>query len=257
MAQVLKTPRLYSAPDAPTGICPGCGYGIIKHILADVFHEMDIDKSAIGVLGIGCSGFVSRNFDIDWLQAQHGRAPASATGIKRLLPDNVVFTFQGDGDLAAIGSAEIIHAAARNEKMTVLFVNNGIYGMTGGQMAPTTLENQVTVTSPFGRDPETAGMPIKITEMISVLPVAYVARGAIFNPKEIQKTKAYVKKAFEAQLNKEGFSMVEILSPCPTNWHMSPVKSMERIENEVIAYYPLGEIPAGKGTGKEEAQCTK
>ncbi|WP_207302928.1 thiamine pyrophosphate-dependent enzyme [Bacilliculturomica massiliensis] len=246
MTKMMKTSRLYSAPDAPTGICPGCGYGIIKHILANVMEELQIDDRAIGVLGIGCSGFVSRNFDIDWLQAQHGRAPASATGIKRLLPDKVVFTFQGDGDLAAIGTAEIIHAAARNEKMTVLFVNNGIYGMTGGQMAPTTLENQVTVTSPFGRDPNTAGMPIKITEMISVLPIAYAARGAIFNPKEIRITEGYVKKAFEKQLNGEGFSMVEILSPCPTNWHMTPVSSMERIENEVVSYYPLGEMVTGK-----------
>lgn len=247
MAVVCKTPRLYTKPDAPTGICPGCGYGIIKHILADVLQELEIDEKTIGVLGIGCSGFVSRNFDIDWLQAQHGRAPASATGIKRLQPDNVVLTFQGDGDLCAIGCSEIIHAAARNEKITTIFVNNGIYGMTGGQMAPTTLANQVTATSPHGRNPEIAGMPIKITEMISVLPVAYVARGSIFNPAEIRKTKAYVKKAFEAQLNNEGFSMVEILSPCPTNWHMAPVKAMERIKNEVTSYYPLGELVQRKG----------
>ena len=242
MAVTRTTSRLFCKPDAPTGICPGCGDGIIKHILAEVREELDMDKKAIGVLGIGCSGFVSRNFDIDWFQAQHGRAPASATGIKRLLPDNIVFTFQGDGDLAAIGTAEVIHAAARNENLTVLFANNSNYGMTGGQMAPTTLVGQITTTTPKGRDPALAGMPIHITEMISVLPIAYAARGMITDPAEIRKTKSYIKKAFQAQIDRKGFSMVEILTPCPTNWHMAPLDAMERVRTKVSDYYHLGEL---------------
>lgn len=239
---VCKTPRLLIEPSLATGICPGCGYGIIKRLLAEVLEELVIDEEAIGVYGIGCTGYVTRHFDIDWLWAQHGRAPASATAIKRLQPEKIVITVQGDGDLCAIGCSEVIHAAVRNEKITVFFLNNGIYGMTGGQMAPTTLPDQITTTSPQGKSPELAGMPMKMTEMISVLPVAYVARGAIYNPAEVRKTKGYMKQALEAQVNNEGFSLVEILSPCPTNWHMTPVKAMERIKNEVVPYYPLGEM---------------
>lgn len=239
MTASYKTPRTIINA---TGYCPGCGHGIINRILAESLEELGVDEFTIGALAVGCACLMPRSFGIDWIQAPHGRAPATATGIKRLQPDKVVITYQGDGDLCAIGCSEIIHAAARNEKITTIFVNNGVFGMTGGQMAPTTLPNQVTATSPHGRNTALTGMPMKMAEIISVLPVAYIARGSVHNPAEIRKTKGYIKKALEAQLNKEGFSMVEILSPCPTNWHMIPVKALERIKEEVIPYYPMGEL---------------
>lgn len=245
MAVVCKVPEMLNPP---SGFCAGCGHGIINRILAEILKEMELDEKTIISLAVGCSCIMGDYFGVDDIQAPHGRAPATATGIKRLQPDKLVLTYQGDGDLSSIGCAEIIHAAARNEKISTIFVNNGVYGMTGGQMAPTTLPNQVTTTSPKGRDPELTGMPIKITEMIAVLPVAYVARGSVHNPANIRKTKGYIRQAIEAQLNGEGFSLVEILSPCPTNWHLSPLKSLERIENEVIPYYPMGELVKREGT---------
>lgn len=241
---VFKTPKTIATS---TGYCPGCGHGIVNRILAEVLEELELEEKTIGSLAVGCACLMPRSFSIDWIQAPHGRAPAVATGIKRLLPDNVVITYQGDGDLCAIGCSEIIHAAARNEKITTIFVNNGVFGMTGGQMAPTTLPNQVTATSPHGRNPELTGMPMKMAEMISVLPVAYVARGSVHSIPEIRKAKAYIKNALQAQLNGEGFSLVEILSPCPTNWRMTPVKSMERVKNEVVPYYPMGELVRREG----------
>lgn len=222
--------------------CPGCGHGIINRILADVLLELGVEEKTIGVIGVGCSCLMPSSFLIDFIQAPHGRAPATATGIKRNLPDRVVFTYQGDGDLASIGAAEIVHAAARNENISVIFVNNGVFGMTGGQMAPTTLVGQKTTTTPKGRDPKFAGMPMKVAEMLSVFPVAYIARGGLYNSREIRRTEKFVRNAIEAQLNGEGFSMVEILSPCPTNWHLTPVKARERLEKEVLPYYPVGEL---------------
>lgn len=239
MAVVYKTPKTIKSP---TGFCAGCGHGIVNRIFAEVLEELEVDEKTICALAVGCSCLMHFSFDIDLIQSPHGRAPAVATGIKRLSPDRVVITYQGDGDLCSIGCSEIIHAAARNEKITTIFVNNGVFGMTGGQMAPTTLPGQITSTSPLGRDTKTTGMPMRMSELISVFPVAYVARGSLHSVSEIRKTKKYIKKAVEAQLNNEGFSMVEILSPCPTNWSISPLKSLERIKDVVIPHYKMGEL---------------
>lgn len=239
MDKTFKAPEILN----PTsGFCAGCGHGIINRILAETLEEMQLEKKTIIALAVGCSCIMSTFFQVDKILGPHGRSPAVATGIKRLRPDNLVLTYQGDGDISSIGTAEIVHAAARNEKITTIFVNNGVYGMTGGQMAPTTLPEQKTATSPMGKDVETAGMPIKLSEMLSVLPVAYIARGSVHSPAEIRKTKKYIKAAIEKQLNGDGFAMVEILSPCPTNWHMTPVVAMKHIEQETIQYYPLGEM---------------
>lgn len=250
MAKTYKIPKILISG---TGFCPGCGHGIINRILAEVLNELGLEEKTIGVCAVGCVCLMRRSFKIDWIQAQHGRAPAVATGIKRVRPETTVFTYQGDGDLAAIGTAEIIHAAARNENTTTIFVNNGVFGMTGGQMAPTTLPGQKTISSPLGRDTKLTGMPIKISEMLAVLPVAYIARGSVVNAAEINKTKKYIRSAIEAQQKGEGFSMVEVLSPCPTNWHMNPLKSLERLKEEVEKYYPLGEMVKRGG----EVICTK
>lgn len=226
----------------PSRYCPGCGHGIVNRVLAEVLEEMKLDDKTVGVLAVGCSCLMPFSFAIDWIQAPHGRAPACATGLKRMRPDVCVFTYQGDGDLAAIGTAEIIHAAARNENFSVIFVNNGVFGMTGGQMAPTTLIGQKTTTSPSGRDPRTSGIPLRVAEMLSNFPVAYIARGTIINPAEIRKTKEYIRNAFKAQLENRGFSLVEILTPCPTNWHLPPARALERLASDVISYYPTGEF---------------
>lgn len=239
MAKTFKAPEILN----PTsGFCAGCGHGIINRLLAEVLEEMEVEKQTIIALAVGCSCIMSTFFQVDKILGPHGRSPAVATGIKRLRPDNVVLTYQGDGDISSIGTAEIVHAAARNEKITTIFVNNGVYGMTGGQMAPTTLPNQKTATSPYGKDAALSGMPIKLSEMLAVLPVAYIARGSVHNVKEINRTKKYIRAALEKQLNGDGFAMVEILSPCPTNWHMTPVAAMKHIEEETIPYYPLGEL---------------
>lgn len=222
--------------------CPGCTHGIIHRLAAEVVEEMGLQDSTIAIAPVGCAVFAYEYFNVDCQQAAHGRAPAVATGIKRVNPNNLVFTYQGDGDLAAIGTAEIVHAAARGEKITVLFVNNTIYGMTGGQLAPTTLVGQKSTTSPFGRDENHVGYPVRVTEMLSVLEgVAYAARVAVNNPANVMKTKKAIRKAFEVQKNKQGFSIVEILSTCPTNWGLPPVESLKWLENNMIPYFPLGE----------------
>lgn len=227
--------------DKPFHYCPGCTHGIIHRIIAEVMCEMGILDTTIGVSSVGCTYNNYEYFACDMVQAAHGRAPAVATGIKRVHPDKMVFTYQGDGDLASIGAAEILHAAARGEKVSVFFVNNAIYGMTGGQMAPTTLLNQVTTTSPFGRDASTQGYPINVSELLSVLPGAvYIERVAMNNFRNIQAAKKAIAKSFRVQQQGLGFSMVEFLSTCPTNWGKEPVESLRWLESDMIPQYPLG-----------------
>lgn len=235
--------RPHTLQDVPFHYCPGCHHGIIHRLVAEVIDELNIQEKTIGVAPVGCSVLAYDYFNFDMFEAAHGRAPAVATGVKRSQPDSVVFTYQGDGDLAAIGCAEIVHAAARGEKITTIFVNNAIYGMTGGQMAPTTLINQVTNTSPYGRKEETAGMPIRMSEMLSTLDGAkFIARVAVNNPANMAKAKAAIKKAFEIQISGIGFAMVEVLSTCPTNWGMTPVASIKWLEENMLPYYPLGQF---------------
>jgi len=247
--------KLFARPqslcDVPFHYCPGCHHGIIHRLVAEVIDELDARDSTIGVMPVGCSVLAYDYFNFDTVQAAHGRAPATATGVKRVHPDAVVFTYQGDGDLAAIGCAEIVHAAARGEKITTIFVNNAIYGMTGGQMAPTTLVNQVTTTSPVGRKQDSAGMPIRISEMLATLDgVKFIARVAVNNPRNMAKAKAAIKKAFEIQLNGLGFSIVEVLSTCPTNWGMTPVEAAGWLEKNMIPLYPLGVVKAAEEVAK-------
>ncbi|WAM30934.1 thiamine pyrophosphate-dependent enzyme [Caldicellulosiruptor naganoensis] len=229
--------------------CPGCGHGIIHRLIAEVIDEDYKDHKIVGVAPVGCAVFIYDYFNFDFVAAAHGRATAAATGVKRCIPDALVFSYQGDGDIAAIGTSEVVHAAARGENFTAIFVNNGVYAMTGGQMAPTTIPGQVTVSSPYGRDPKVQGYHIKLCEMLIPLDgVAFVARTSIHNLKNIELTKKAIKRAFEVQMNKEGFSIIEVLSNCPTNWGMTPAESMKRIENEVLKYYNLG-IFKDKGRG--------
>jgi 2-oxoglutarate ferredoxin oxidoreductase subunit beta len=221
--------------------CPGCSHGVVHKLVAQVIEEMDIQDKTIGVSPVGCSVFAYNYLDIDWQEAAHGRAPALATAIKRLNPDKYVFTYQGDGDLASIGAAEITHAATRGENITVIFVNNAIYGMTGGQMAPTTLPGQVTTTSPYGRDPKLCGYPIRVSEMLATLDgPAYIARVSVHDVKHIMDAKKCIKKAFETQIAGKGFSMIEVLSACPTNWGMTPQEALKWLEANMIPQYPLG-----------------
>ena len=228
--------------DAPLHYCPGCTHGIIHRLVAEVIDELGIEGRTIGVAPVGCSVMAYDYFTCDFIQAPHGRAPAVATGVKRADPENnIVFTYQGDGDLAAIGTAETVHAAARRENITVIFVNNAIYGMTGGQMAPTTLPGQVTQTSPYGRDVETVGYPVKVCELLqNVDGAAYLERVSVNNPSNVKKAKAAIKKAFQNQLDGKGFSLVEVVSTCPTNWGMTPAKALEWLEENMLPYYPLG-----------------
>lgn len=221
--------------------CPGCSHGIIHRLVAQVIDELEIQGRTIGIAPVGCSVLAYEYFDCDMQEAAHGRAPAVGTGIKRVLPDSIVFTYQGDGDLASIGTAEIIHAAARGEAFTTIFVNNAIYGMTGGQMAPTTLLGQTTTTSPYGREDTRAGYPIKVSELLSTIEgSAYIARVSLHEPKEIRRAYKAIKRAFLTQLEGRGFSMVEILSTCPTNWGLSPQESLAFVKDKMIPYYPLG-----------------
>ncbi len=223
--------------------CPGCTHGIVHRLVAEVIDELGVREETIGVAPVGCSVLAYEYFDVDMHEASHGRAPAVATGIKRVHPDKVVFTYQGDGDLASIGTAEIVHAANRGEKITTIFINNAIYGMTGGQMAPTTLENQKTTTSPMGRDSDIAGHPIKMSEMLSVLDgAAYIARVSVHDPKHIRQAKKAIKKAFQMQIEGKGFALVEVLSTCPTNWGMTPVEAIEWVKDNMIPVYPLGDL---------------
>lgn len=224
-----------------THYCPGCTHGIIHRLVGEVLEELGVLGETIGVAPVGCAVLAYNYFNCDMQQASHGRAPAVATGIKRALPDKVVFTYQGDGDLASIGTAEIVHAAARGEKLTTIFVNNAIYGMTGGQMAPTTLPGQRATTCQSGRNTATAGMPIRMSEILATLDgTAFVERTTVHNPAGVRKTKAAIKKAFENQINGTGFSIVEVLSTCPTNWGIAPVDSLKWLEENMIPYYPLG-----------------
>ena len=227
--------------DVPLHYCPGCTHGIIHRLVAEVIDELGIEGRTVGVAPVGCSVFAYNYFNCDMIEAAHGRAPAVATGVKRSLPENIVFTYQGDGDLAAIGTAETVHAAARGENITIIFVNNAIYGMTGGQMAPTTLPGQVTQTSPYGRNPEQVGLPVKVCELLSNVDGAtYLERVAVNNVKNVKAAKKAIKKAFQNQLDGKGFSLVEVLSTCPTNWGLKPDKALEWLEENMIPYYPLG-----------------
>ncbi len=238
---------VYTRPQAFTDIqthyCPGCTHGVAHRLVAEVLDEMGLRERTIGVASVGCSVFAYNYFDCDFVQAPHGRAPAMATGIKRVLPDRIVFTYQGDGDLASIGSAEIVHAAARGENITVIFINNANYGMTGGQMAPTSLPGMKTTTSPNGRDVETQGFPIRAAEMLSTLDgSSYVVRRSLHDPKNTRMAKKAIRTAFETQARGLGFSMVELLSICPTNWGLTPVDSLQWIEDHMVPFFPIGDF---------------
>jgi len=226
--------------------CPGCTHGIIHRLIAEVTDEMSAAGEIVGICPVGCAVLAYDYFDFDMIQASHGRAPAVATGVKRATPDNLVFTYQGDGDLAAIGTAEIVHAAARGENITAIFVNNAIYGMTGGQMAPTTMPGQKTQTTPFGRDTELEGFPIRVCELLSTLDgVALAERVSVHDVKHVNAAKKAIKKAFEMQKAKAGFTIVEILSTCPTNWGKTPLDAIEWLKSDMIPYYPLGVYKEG------------
>ena len=245
MKVVFDRPRALT--DAKTHYCPGCTHGIIHRLVAEAIDELNVAERTVGVAPVGCSVLAYNYFNLDFEEAAHGRAPAVATGIKRALPDRVVFTYQGDGDLASIGTAEIVHAANRGEAITVVYVNNAIYGMTGGQMAPTTLPGQKTTTSPYGRDVNLVGYPIRVAEMLSTLVAPqYIARVAVNSPANIQKAKRAIKKAFEVQVKNKGFALVEVLSTCPTNWGLAPEKALKWLEDNMIPYYPLGEFKVPK-----------
>lgn len=240
--------------DAALHYCPGCTHGIIHRLVAEAIDELGIQGRTIGVAPVGCAVFAYNYFNVDMVQAAHGRAPAVATGVKRADTNNIVFTYQGDGDLAAIGTAETVHSAARGENITVIFVNNAIYGMTGGQMAPTTLPNQVTQTSPYGRDVNTVGYPVKVCEMLSQVDGAtYLERVAVNNVKNVKKAKAAIKKAFQNQIEGKGFSLIEVLSTCPTNWGMAPTDALKWLEDNMIPYYPLG-VYKDKTKAEEEGK---
>lgn len=239
MAVVFERPK--SLVDIPTHYCPGCTHGIVHRILCEVIDEMGIEGDTIGVCPVGCSVMAYDYFNCDMIEAAHGRAPAVATGVKRTNPDKYVFTYQGDGDLAAIGTAETVHAATRGENIVVIFINNTIYGMTGGQMAPTTIPGQVTQTTPFGRDPQLAGFPVRVCEMLSTLTgTAMAQRVAVDTVPHIREAKKAIRKAFENQKAGRGFSIVEVLSTCPTNWGLAPLDAIKRLQDEMIPYYPLG-----------------
>ncbi len=239
MAVVFERPKFLT--EKPLHYCPGCTHGIIHRLVAEAIDELGCGDKAIGVAPVGCAVFAYNYFECDMYEAAHGRAPAVATGVKRCLPDKVVFTYQGDGDLASIGAAEIVHAAARGEKITVIFVNNAIYGMTGGQMAPTTLIGQKATTAPLGRDVERNGNPIRMSEMLATLDgPALIQRVSVHDVKHIMEAKAAIKKAFQCQIDKKGFSMIEVLSTCPTNWGMTPVEALKWLQENMIPQYPLG-----------------
>ena len=239
MSIVFQKP--HALTDTPFHYCPGCTHGIIHRLVAEAIDELGIEGKTVGIAPVGCAVLAYNYFNCDMIEAAHGRAPAVATGCKRANPDNVVFTYQGDGDLASIGTAEIVHAAARRENITVIFVNNAIYGMTGGQMAPTSLPGQVTQTSPYGRDVKTVGYPVKVCEMLSQVDgAAYLERVAVNSVKHVKAAKKAILKAFQNQLDGKGFSLIEVISSCPTNWGMTPKKALEWVESDMIPYYPLG-----------------
>jgi 2-oxoglutarate ferredoxin oxidoreductase subunit beta len=238
---------VYERPESFTSIhthyCPGCTHGVAHRLIAEVLDEMGVREKTIGVAPVGCSVFMYRYMNMDFVEAAHGRAPAMATGIKRVLPQNTVFTYQGDGDLASIGMAEIMHAAARGENITVIFINNAIYGMTGGQMAPTTLPGMKTTSSPLGRDVEYMGYPILMAEMLSKMEgSSYIVRRSLHNPTNIRQAKKAIRMAFETQERSMGFSMVELLSTCPTNWKVSPEEALKFVEDQMIPVYPIDDF---------------
>jgi len=250
MKKVYTRPR--SLKRNPFHYCPGCGHSIIHRLITELIDEMNLQDKTIGIPPPGCSVFAYNYLDIDMAESAHGRGAAVATGMKRAFPEAIVFTYQGDGDLAAIGTAETIHAANRGENITAIFVNNAVYGMTGGQMAPTTLLDQKTTTTPYGRDKQIEGYPIRMSEIVAMVKgAAYVERTAVNSPANIRKTKRAIRKAFQVQIDNLGFSLVEILSPCPTNWKMSPLESWQWIDKEMTKEFPLGVIK--DITGKKDA----
>ena len=236
-----RTPTL---KDCPTHYCPGCGHGIAHRLIAEVIDELDIRDRTIGIAPVGCAVLAYDYLDVDMVEVAHGRPPAVATGMKRTNPDKIIFSYQGDGDLASIGAAEILHAGHRGEQITVIFINNAVYGMTGGQMAPTTMLNQVTATTPEGRDAAMQGYPLQVSELLATLPgTIYIERCALSGAARIRQTKKAIKHAFELQLSgANGMSLVEVLSPCPTYWRVSPAKAMEWIETEMVKVFPLGKL---------------
>ncbi len=239
MAIVFEKP--HALADVKLHYCPGCTHGIIHRLVAEAIDELGIEGTTIGIAPVGCSVFAYNYFNVDMVEAAHGRAPAVATGVKRADPSKIVFTYQGDGDLASIGTAETVHSAARGENITIIFVNNAIYGMTGGQMAPTSLPGQITQTSPYGRDVEKVGYPIRVCEMLSqVTGATYLERVAVNNVKNVKAAGAAIKKAFRYQMEGKGFSLIEVLSSCPTNWGLTPDKALTWLEENMIPYYPLG-----------------
>jgi 2-oxoglutarate ferredoxin oxidoreductase subunit beta len=236
---------VFERPKALTGnqfsYCPGCTHGIVHRLVAEAIDDLGVQGRTIGIAPVGCSVFAYEFFDCDMIQAAHGRAPAVATGLKRVHPDSVVFSYQGDGDLASIGMAETIHAATRGENITVIFINNANYGMTGGQMAPTTLPEQVTQTSPYGRDVSSAGFPVRVVEMLATLDgVALAQRVSVDSPKNVRAAKRAIKKAFQYQVDGVGYSMIEVVSTCPTNWGLSPEAALDWLRDNMLPYYPLG-----------------
>jgi 2-oxoglutarate/2-oxoacid ferredoxin oxidoreductase subunit beta len=241
-----KEQKIYQRPESLTHVqthyCPGCTHGVAHRLVAEVLDEMGLRKRCVGVASVGCGVFAYNYFDFDFVQAPHGRAPAMATGVKRLLPDKIVFTYQGDGDMASIGMGEIVAAAARGENITVIFINNANYGMTGGQMAPTTLPGQKTTSSPNGRDVELQGYPVRAAELLATLEGAsYSVRRSLHDPKSIRSAKRAIRTAFDAQNRGLGFSIVELLSTCPTNWGMTPITAQKWIEDKMVPFYPLGD----------------
>lgn len=239
--------RPVTLTDVPYHYCPGCGHSVVHNVLMEVVDELDIQDKTIGVAPVGCSVFAYHYMNIDMQEAAHGRASAVATGIKRVLPDKLIFSYQGDGDLAAIGTAETIHTVNRGENILIIFINNGIYGMTGGQMAPTTLPGMVTSTSPYGRDVQMTGYPLKITELIAQLPGAYyVTRQSVHNPNAVRKLKKAFTKAFEYQMQNKGTCFIEVVSNCPSGWKMTPVETIKYLEEVMFPYYPLGDLKVPK-----------
>jgi len=253
MTTQTKTRQIFARPkallDVPLHYCPGCPHGIAHRLVAEALDKLDLTGRAIGIAPVGCAVFAYDYFACDMLEAAHGRAPAVATGLKRVLPpDRIVWTYQGDGDLSSIGMAEIVHAAARSEQITVFFINNGVYGMTQGQMAPTTLIGQKTSTTPAGRNPKANGFPIDMCKLLNSLEgPAYLARVALSSPKHVLQAKKAVEKALRCQVEGRGFALVEFLSTCSTYWRMDPVQALERVENEVIPQFPLGEFRSWEG----------
>ena len=247
---VFEKPKAHA--DVPFHYCPGCTHGSIHRLVAEAIDALGIEGDTVGVAPVGCAVMAYDYFNCDMVEAAHGRAPAVATGLKRAMPENIIFTYQGDGDLASIGMAETVHAATRNENITVIFVNNAIYGMTGGQMAPTSLPGQVTQTSPYGRDVKTVGFPIRVCEMLATLDgPELIQRVAVNNVKNVKTAKAAIEKAFRNQVEGKGFSLIEVVSSCPTNWGMTPENALKWVEEKMIPYYPLG-VYKDRSAAKEE-----